>query len=297
MRIRILGSAAGGGFPQWNCACSNCRGVREGTLRATPRTQASVAVSADGEDWLLLGCSPEVRAQMEAFSALHPRQRRSTPAIGVALCNGDLDHVLGLLSLRESQPLRIFATPTVRRGLVERNAVLRTLDRFPGQSTWLELVPGVEAHIGGLTLVAVPVPGKIPLHLEGLAAPSEEDNVGLLVRAADRTLGWFPTVAGPTPALLRALAECDVVLFDGTFWSDDELARTGTGARTAREMAHWPVGGPDGSLDVLARLPAKTRALVHINNTNPLLVDDGPERALALASGVLVAWDGMEVEA
>jgi pyrroloquinoline quinone biosynthesis protein B len=299
VRVRVLGAAAGGGFPQWNCGCAQCRGVRERTFPGRPRTQAGLAVSVDGERWALLGCSPEIRAQLEACPALHPRAPRHTPIAAVALANGDLDHVLGLLSLREAQPLRLFATSSVRRGLVEWNAMLRTLERFPGQSTWTDLLPDAEVELTpGLTAVAVPVPGKLPLHLDGLVPPSPEDNVGLLVRdvARGRTLGWFPTVARATPELLRVLPECDVVCFDGTFWSEDELARTGAGERTAAEMAHWPLGGPDGSLEVLRGLSGR-RLLVHVNNTNPVLRVDGPERAALRAAGVEVAEDGLEVEA
>src|SRR2546422_9670600 len=188
MLIRVLGSAAGGGFPQWNCGCANCRGVREGSLRAQARSQECVAVSADGASWLLLNCSPEIRQQIESFAGLHPRAPRHSPIAGIVLTNGDLDHCLGLLSLRESHPLVVYATEPVRRGFVEGNSLYRTLERFPGQVTWRVLKPGREEELSagggpsGLAVEAVPVPGKPPIHREGAGPPDPEDSVGFPIR-------------------------------------------------------------------------------------------------------------------
>ena len=308
MWVRVLGSAAGGGFPQWNCGCDNCRGVREGTLRATPRTQETVAVSADGERWLLLNVSPEIRAQVEAFSSLWPRHRRHTPIAGIALTNGDLDHCLGLFSLRESQPLALYATAAVRRGLTEGNVLYRTLERFPGQVTWHDLILRERLQLDfGLAVTPIPVPGKRPLHLEGpedgASSPASgarrergdpEDNLGLLIEDGHSRIAYFPGVGRLDDALRGALAGAAVTFFDGTFWSSDELIRQGLGTRGAEAMAHWPVGGPDGSLELLATLPGR-RILIHLNNTNPLLREDSPERRQAEAAGVEVAWDGMEL--
>src|SRR5438876_12057653 len=165
MLIRVLGSAAGGGFPQWNCGCPNCRGVRESTVRARPRSQECVAVSADGAAWLLLNCSPEIRAQIESYPPLHPRAARHCPIAAILLTNGDLDHCLGLLSLRESHPLVLYATEPVRRGFVEGNVLYRTLERFPGQTTWRTLKVGGEEEIAGLVVEPLAVPGKPPVHL------------------------------------------------------------------------------------------------------------------------------------
>jgi pyrroloquinoline quinone biosynthesis protein B len=296
MRIRVLGSAAGGGFPQWNCGCVLCRDARAGVPGVLARTQASLAVAAEDGAWLLLGVSPEIRTQLEAFPALHPRATRDSPVAGLALANGDLDHVLGLLSLRESHPLRIFATSAVRRGLLDGNVLFRTLDRFPGQSTWTDLPLGEEVPVvPGLALTAVPTPGKVPVHLEGLTAPSPEDSVALVVRSQSRVLVFAPSVASPTPALSRVLLEADAVFFDGTFWAEDEMERAGTGHHGARTMAHWPVGGSGGSLEMLATLPARHRFLIHVNNTNRILRDSSAERAAVRAAGVEVAEDGMEL--
>lgn len=303
MRIRVLGSAAGGGFPQWNCGCGNCAGVRSGRVRALARRQESVAVSADGESWFLLNATPEIREQIESFPPLWPRTRRHSPIAGIVLTNGDLDHCLGLLSLRESHPITLYATEIVRRGFTEGNVLYRTLERFAGQTTWRTLSLGLAQELApsspeaALSLTAFPVAGKRPIHLEGRGPACDEDNVGLLIqdRATDRTFAYVPAAATWTAALAQALARAQVVFFDGTFWSSTELETTGVGSKRAEDMAHLPVGGPSGSLGHLARLQAKRRILIHINNTNPLLREDSPERAEAAAAGVEVAFDGMEI--
>jgi len=299
VRLRVLGSAAGGGFPQWNCGCVNCAGLRGGTVRARARRQESVAIRADDRaGWLLVNCSPEVRAQIEGFEGLWPRGRRDSPIAGIVLTNGDLDHCLGLLSLRESHPLLLYATAEVRRGFTEDNVLYRTLERFEGQTTWLPLELGRPRELpGGLTMTAVPVPGKRPIHLERVGTPGPEDNVGLVFRQGPhKTLAYFPAVAAWTAALAAELAQADVVFFDGTFWSSAELAASGVGTKRAEDMAHLPVGGPEGSLARLRGLPARRKILIHINNTNPLLREDSPERAQALEAGVEIAVDDLEVE-
>jgi pyrroloquinoline quinone biosynthesis protein B len=304
MLIRVLGSAAGGGFPQWNCGCPNCRGLREGTVRAQARTQESVAVSADGATWLLLNCSPEIRQQIESFPGLHPRGPRHSPIAAILITNGDLDHCLGLLSLRESHPLVIYATEPVRRGFVEDNVLYRTLERFPGQVTWRTLklggdeeIVGPDGRATGLTVAPLAVPGKPPIHLEHRAPPAPEDNIGVRVRepATGRVLAYCSAAAAVTDDMRRALDGADAVFFDGTFWSSDELPALGLGTKRAEAMAHLPVGGPDGSLARLAGLRAGRRVYIHINNTNPMLRDDSAERAQVEAAGWEIAGDGMEV--
>jgi pyrroloquinoline quinone biosynthesis protein B len=306
VRIRVLGSAAGGGFPQWNCGCANCRGVRDGTLSARARTQESLAVSSDGKAWFLLNASPEIRAQIESFTPLHPGAPRHSPIAGLLVTNGDLDHCLGLLSLRESQPLAIYATERVRRGFTEGNALYATLERFAGQATWHALIPGraalelplADGRPSGLAVEAIAVPGQPPLHLRGRVEPSPDDNVGLEIR--DRrtggTLVYLSGVAAPTPAIRQALARADCLFFDGTFWASDELIALGLGERRAEDMAHWPIGGPEGSLATLGRIGRGRRIFIHINNTNPILREDSPERAAVTAAGWEVAHDGLELE-
>jgi len=304
MLIRVLGSAAGGGFPQWNCGCPNCRGVRSGDLRATARSQECVAVSADGDRWFLLNCSPEIRQQIESFPPLHPRGPRHSPIAAILLTNGDLDHCLGLLSLRESHPLVVYATDRLRRGFTDGNVLYRTLDRFPGQVTWRSLELGREAELAdvegrsaGLLVEAVAVPGKLPVHLETGAAPDPADSVGFRIRerATGRVLAYLSGVGAVSDAVRRAVEGVDCVFFDGTFWSADELPGLGLGTKRAEDMAHLPIGGPDGSLARLNGVTARRRIFIHLNNTNPLLRDDSPERAHVEAAGWEVARDGMEV--
>jgi pyrroloquinoline quinone biosynthesis protein B len=303
MIIRVLGSAAGGGFPQWNCGCPNCRGLREDTLRARARSQECVAVSADGDAWLLLNCSPEIRAQIESFPPLHPRAPRHSPIAAILLTNGDLDHCLGLLSLRESHPLVLYATEPVRRGFVESNVLYRTLERFAGQATWRPLKLGREDEITdaagraiGLSVEPLSAPGKPPIHLEP-APPDPENNIGVWIRepATGRTVAYLSAAAGLTAEMRRALDGVDAVFFDGTFWSSDELPGQGLGTKRAEDMAHLPVGGPGGSLELLAGLRARRRIYIHVNNTNPILREDSPQRAEVVAAGWEVAEDGMEV--
>ena len=296
MRIKVLGAAAGGGFPQWNCGCPNCRDIRSGVLRARPLTQECVAVSPDGERWFLLNASPEVRSQIESCPPLHPRAPRHSPIAAILLTNGDLDHCLGLLSLRESHPLVIYATERVRRGFTEGNVLYRTLQRFPAQVTWRALVPGEEADLGGLSVEALPAPGKPPIHLEGTAPADPGDNVGFVIRdRAGRRLAYFSAAAAITAAMRAVLDSADCVFFDGTFWSSDELIALGLGDKRAEQMAHLPVGGETGSLRTLAGVRAPRRIYIHINNTNPVLRPGSSERKQLEAAGWETAYDGMEV--
>jgi pyrroloquinoline quinone biosynthesis protein B len=277
--------------------------MRESAGHGTPRTQESVAVSADGDAWFLLNASPEIRGQIESFPPLHPRAPRHSPVAGIVLTNGDLDHCLGLLSLRESHPLTVYATDHVRRGFTEGNVLYRTLQRFPEQVTWRVLKAGheeemtVEGRPTGLALSPVAVPGKLPIHLEGRLAPDPEDNVALRIRESKtgRTLVYAPAVGAVTPAVRTALQGADCLFFDGTFWSSDELPAQGLGTKRAEDMAHVPVGGPEGSLAALQGIPRARRIFIHINNTNPLLRENGPERQAVAREGWEVAYDGMEV--
>jgi len=282
-------------------------------VRAAPRRQESVAVSGDGASWAVLNASPEIRAQVESFPGLWPREARHSPIAALVLTNGDLDHVLGLLSLRESHPLTVFATEAVRRGFTEGNVLYRTLERFEGQVTWRRLHLGEEmAVVPGLTVLPFAVPGKRPIHLElggsgGADADSPEDSVGLVIRGDGdpaaggatgrrRTLVYISAAAAWTPEIEARVAGADAVFFDGTFWSSDELIAAGLGTKRAEQMAHLPIGGAGGGLDHLARIDARRKILIHINNTNPILREDSPERAAVVAAGVEVAHDDMELE-
>jgi pyrroloquinoline quinone biosynthesis protein B len=277
-------------------------GVRSGSIRALSRTQESVALSADGDSWFLLNASPEVRQQLESFPRLHPRSLRDTPLAGVVLTNGDLDHCLGLLSLRESQRLVAYATEPVRRDFVEHNSFARTLQRFDGQFTWRALRLGAEEPLrradgadSGLSVTAFPVLGKPPLHAG--RAPEAEDNVGLRIedRRSGAVLAYISGIGGPSPALDALTRGARAVFFDGTFWSNDELVRLGVVTRSARDMSHWPLGDADGSLAYLERLAVPRRILIHVNNSNPILREDSAERRVLDAAGIEVAFDGMEL--
>lgn len=305
MRVRVLGSAAGGGFPQWNCGCPNCVSVRAGDPRVLARTQESVAVSADGERWFLLNASPEVRSQIESFPALHPRGPRHSPIAGILLTNGDLDHCLGLLSLRESQRLNVYATARLRHGFTENNVLYGTLQRFPGHTNWPGLTLGEERELhldegqpSGLTVEAVSLPGQAPLHLKArLGAPHPEDNVGLLIRDRKRStsLAYFPGCASVTPAVLEAAGQAQCLFFDGTFWSENELIALGLGERSASDMAHVPIGSPTGSLAAFSGSSVPSRFFIHINNTNPILREDSEQARLVQLAGWSVARDGLDL--
>jgi len=307
MRLRVLGSAAGGGLPQWNCACSNCAEARVGTGRVRPRTQDALALEAAPGVWFLINASPDVHRQIQANPELAPRsggEGRGTPIHGVVLTNGDLDHTLGLFSLRENTSLTLHATESVRRGLVEGNTLFRTLQRFPGQSTWARLVLDAPTELlgpggrpTGVTVTAVPLPGKVPKHLEGLAPPSPEDNVGLWIKDT-RTgkLLVLATAVGATGDYLARLDGADACFFDGTFWTSDELPRLGLGTARAEDMAHLPISGAGGSLALLAGVRAGRKVFTHINNTNPMLVEGSPERRAVEAAGWEVAADGLEID-
>ena len=304
MRIHVLGAAAGGGFPQWNCGCTNCCGVRDGSVPATPLTQASIAIAAHSNAWFVVHASPDIRAQLMAFPPLHPDGLRGSPIAGILLTNADLDQTLGLLTLRESQPLHLYATETVRHAFMDENRLYRALCRTPDQVTWHELklessqplfLPNGLA--AGLSVTALPVPGKVPLYLESSSGPDPEDNVALLFsdEANGCRVAYAPCVGGSSPSVDRLLDEAGCLFFDGTFWADDELPRLGVGSRTARDMAHWPLGGVDGSLPVIRKAKASRRFLIHINNTNPVLRADSSERQEINQAGIEIAYDGLEV--
>jgi pyrroloquinoline quinone biosynthesis protein B len=298
MRARVLGASAGGGFPQWNCACENCALVRARDPRVVAATQDSLALTGRGGRWLLVNASPDVHRQIQDFPELHPAGPRHTPIAAVALTNGDLDHVLGLLSLRESQPIAVLATERVRAGLVDRNAMLRTLARSADQVAWRRLELGRELILDdvGVGVTAVAVPGKLPVHLVGLVEPSPEDNVALRVRdLASGRLVVVATAVGSLEGVDELVRGADVLFFDGTFWSEDELVAGGLGRAYARDMAHVPVGGEGGSLERLAGAGGARRIYTHVNNTNPMLRAGSPERAAVERAGWEIAHDGLEV--
>ncbi len=292
----VIGAAGGGGFPQWNCRCPVCRLAWAADRRVKPRTQASLAVSADGARWVLLNASSDLRAQVQATPALQPRaEPRGSPIAAVILTGAEVDQVAGLLTLRERQGFTVFAT-------AETLAVLGANPMFRVLATDVVTRSAVARDKpfplpGGLNAELFAVPGKVALYLEGddpaLAAESGA-NVGVEIACGGRRLAYVPSAAGVTAALRQRLARADVVLFDGTLFTDDEMILTGTGGKTGRRMGHMPLTGEGGTLAALAGLPGR-RILTHINNTNPILIEGSAERRKVEALGFEIAEDGMEI--
>jgi pyrroloquinoline quinone biosynthesis protein B len=298
MRLVVLGAAAGGGYPQWNSACPVGRRAWQRDPAARWRTQCSVALSADGERWALLNASPDLRQQILATPELHPRRApRHSPIAAVVLTNGDVDHVAGLLSLRESQRFVLYATGAIL-DVLARNPIFDVLSPEFVSRERLRLEEAVELE-GGITVVPFAVPGKVPLYLEGDAlkiGAETEDVIGLEIGDARSERAFFiPGCARLTPALAERVRGAALVLFDGTLWTDDEMIRSETGVKTGARMGHMSLSGPDGTLAAFAPLHIRRKILIHINNTNPILLDDSIERAAVAAAGWEVAYDGMEI--
>jgi pyrroloquinoline quinone biosynthesis protein B len=304
MRITILGAAAGGGFPQWNCNCRNCAGVRDGTLRANARTQSSIFVRPDaGLDGVLFNASPDILEQIRSNPALQPaRAARDTAIAGVVLMDGQVDHTTGLYMLRErGTPLPLWCTDPVHEDLTRGNPVLAVLSHFCGvvrrrialDGTAFE-VPGV----AGLTFRAVPLASKAAPYSPHRDAPVAGDNIGVTI--VDEHSGgrvfYAPGLGEISAPVFDAMSNADVVLVDGTFWTDTEMIDLGLSAKRARDIGHLPQSGPGGMIETLARLPRSTRRLlIHINNTNPILDEDSAERAMLARAGIEVCEDGMAI--
>ena len=309
MRVKVLGSAAGGGFPQWNCGCANCGALRAGTLKGRPRTQAQLAVSRGAGSWILLNASPDLRQQILNDPEFSPPEKlRSTPIASVILTSADLDCVLGLLHLREFQPLRIYSTPAVRRILCEENSFFRALERSQPPLTWQDLPRNQTIPIGDrsagkekapLSCRAIPLGGDFPDYVsEDLrrSLPKEEAVVGLELMQGEKRLFYAPSLPGAGENWKKSVASCQVALLDGTFWTDDELSRILGNGRTSRQIGHLPLSGDGGLLEQLKNTRGARRILIHLNNTNPALDEESAaNRALRDASWE-IAYDGMEFE-
>ena len=294
MWLRVLGSAAGGGSPQWNCGCPLCTAVRAGAI--APRTQSSVAVSADRDRWFLVNASPDVRSQVEASPELRPRTGRASPVEAVLLTDAELDHTLGLLLLREARSVTLYATPAVHATLCDGSGLLRTLERYCAVE-WRPVAPGTDLPLAdGLTCRAFDVPTTKRDRFGMDGAHGRVVGYRLTDERSGGTLVYLPGVQALTPAVRAEIAGSDCLLIDGTCWRDDELVRLGLAGKTSREMGHLPIDGPDGSLAQLPALGVKRTIFVHMNNTNPVLRDDAPERRVVADSGMEVAMDGLEVE-
>jgi len=301
----VLGSAAGGGFPQWNSNAPACRRARAGDKTAVPRTQASLVVSANGREWFVLNASPDLRLQIEAASVLHPRNGlRSSPIAGVLVPGGDVDAVAGLLHLRERHRFSVYAPARVL-AVIAANPIFQVLAPDCVERVELPLDRRIElagtAGPSGMAVIAFAVPSKVPLYLEtggqdpGIA--EEGDAVGLQIIDSETGKSFFfiPGCAVMTDPLRQRLTGSELVFFDGTLWRDDEMIRLGVGNKTGRRMGHISMSGDDGAIAAFRDLGVKRRIFIHINNSNPVLLDDSPERQLAEAAGWEIAYDGMEV--
>jgi pyrroloquinoline quinone biosynthesis protein B len=307
MRVRVLGSAAGGGFPQWNCGCPNCGGLRNGTLKACPRTQAQVAVSSDPLHWFLLNASPDLRQQIFATPELSVAPSSlASPISTILLTSADVDCVMGLLHLREFQPLHIYSTLSVRRILTEENSLFRVLARSNPPVRWdslsldriIPLAPPTSPGAkDGLFCKAVPLFGGFPDYvsdsLKG-SLPSEEAVIGLQLVHKEKRLFYAPSFSGLGEDWQRSVDESDLALLDGTFWKDDELIQAKRSRKTARDMGHLPLSGERGMLKRPFRLGKTRRVIIHINNTNPVLNEESPEHRAVREAGWEIAYDGME---
>ncbi len=297
MLVRVLGSAAGGGFPQWNCHCRTCEAARDGA-RALPRTQSSLAIRGAEGPWFLVNASPDARQQLEALAPPQGDRVRAAPIAGVLLTDAEIDHTAGVLLLREAAaPIRLFGDAGVELALRQGFPVLTMLERYCG-AEWRTLEPGRESPLdeSSLTVEPFPVGGDAPRYLEGSDVELEASGFVFRDSASGGVATYVPGLARLNDGALTRFAASDLVLVDGTFWTDDELPRLGISGRTAREMGHVPLSGPGGTLEALARLERPRKALVHINNTNPILLEDSPERGAVLRAGVEVAYDGLEIE-
>lgn len=309
MRISILGSAAGGGFPQWNCACRNCSRLRAGQLRSRERSQAQVVVSTDTGQSYLINASPDLRTQILSAPFLTPGQRpRHTPIAGILLTSADVDSIAGLLHLREFQPLHIYATPSVRRIALEENRIFRVLNRANPPAIWQDFppetwfcLPSADSHAGQAQIRCrvVPLGGSYPDYVsDGLQRSLlfGEAVVGLALETGGKQLFCAPALPGDSSEWNEWARSSDLCLLDGTFWSESELISAGVGSKTAREIGHLPLSGRGGLLEEFGSSKRGRRVLFHINNTNPILDEESPEHREVRDAGWEIAYDGMQIE-
>ena len=309
MRITILGSAAGGGFPQWNCACANCVRLRAGQLHSLARSQAEVVVCSDAGECYLINASPDLRAQILSTSFLRPaRTPRHTPITGILLTSADVDSIAGLLHLREFQPLRIYSTPSVRRIALEENRIFHVLDRSNPPAVWQDFPPnawfplpsaGSPSGESSIRCRVVPLGGAYPDYIsEGLrgSLPPGEAVIGLVLEEGGKQVFCAPALPASSGDWKDWARSSHLCLLDGTFWRDNELVLAGVSSKTAREIGHVPLSGSGGLLEEFGPPTRGRRVLIHVNNTNPILDEDSPEHREVRDAGWEIAYDGMQIE-
>ena len=302
MFIQILGSAAGGGFPQWNCNCVNCAGLRNGSLRAKARTQSSIAISDDGESWILCNASPDIRAQLESFPKLQPARGPRDTAIGaIILLDSQIDHTTGLLTLREGCPHEVWCTEMVHQDLSTGFPLFKMLEHWNGGLRWNPIALEGSFTIAtcpNLNITPIPLRSSAPPYSPHRNDPHPGDNIGLLIedRKTGGTLFYAPGLGQVSPELLELMRSADCLLVDGTLWRDDEMRVREVGTKLGSEMGHLHQSGPGGMIEVLDGMPAARKILIHINNTNPILDEDSAERAVLDEHGIEVSFDGMSIE-
>lgn len=303
MHIHVLGSGAGGGFPQWNCNCVNCKGVRNGTINAQPRTQSSIAVSADGVDWILFNASPDIKKQLDDFPAIQPaREVRDTAIKAILITDAQIDHTTGLLTLREhNKPWDIYCTAAVHGDLTTGFPIFNILGHFRGIN-WHEVktdqVPFTIPAAPGLEFTAVPLKSEAPPFSPHRHNTVPGDNVGINIHdtRTGKNVFYAPGLGVVEDHVLEYMRHADCILMDGTVWTDDEMSREGISDKRATEMGHINQSEEGGSISILNSLQKPRKILIHINNTNPILNEDSPERQVLNNAGIELAYDGMDLE-
>lgn len=309
MYIHVLGSAAGGGFPQWNCNCRNCAGLRSGRLEAKARTQSSIAISSDGLHWVLFNTSPDILTQLAAFPALQPaRQLRDTGIAAIVLMDSQIDHSTGLLMLREGCPHDVYCTEMVHQDLSSGLPIFPVLTHWNGGLRHHPIRVNSEDHteasafsipnISDLQFQAVPILSKAPPYSPHRHNPHVGDNIAIRIEdlRSGKSLFYAPGLGSPEPHITAMMADADCLLVDGTFWREDEMPFAGVGDKLAAEMGHLPQSGESGLIALLNTMPKPRKILIHINNTNPILIENSPERGILNEAGIEVAYDGMDIE-
>ncbi len=302
MKIRVLGSGAGGGFPQWNCNCHNCHRIRRGEMKGAPRTQSSIAVSTDNKNWLLFNTSPDIRAQLEAFPAMQPQNGiRDTGIKAIILMDSQIDHTTGLLMLREGKPLDIYCSEMVKQDLTSGFPLFTMLKDYCTVNHHAIPVDGSSFEIpaiADLRFYTQALKSKAPPYSPHRHDPHEGDNIGVIIEqiSTGKKVFYSPGLGEIEPHVIDALQNVDCLLVDGTFWTDDEMVTQNISHKRAREIGHLPQSGAGGMIEVLNNVSKARKILIHINNTNPILDNDSPERKILEDAGIEVAYDGLEID-